>query len=209
MNRIITIGRQFGSGGREFGKRLADELGIPYYDKEIVDGIAARTELAEEYIRQIVERMPGYHFPITIGRTLHGGTSDYLMHQYASVYAEQANTIREMAEASDCVIVGRCADYILRDMKPMRIFVYADLESRMARCRRKGAEDETLSDRQLKKKILSIDHNRAHYYRHYTGRVWGDRVNYDICINTFGVDIKASAHALAVMLGETPCEEDL
>lgn len=209
MNRIITIGRQFGSGGREFGKRLADELGIPYYDKEIMEGIAARTELAEEYIHQIVEQRPGYHFPITIGRTLHGGASDYLMHQYASVYAEQANTVREMAEKSDCVIVGRCADYILRDMKPTRIFIYADLESRMERCRLKGSEEEPLSPRKLKRKILAIDRNRQHYYRHYTGLAWGDRANYDICINTSGVDIKASAHALAMMLREPKNEEKM
>ena len=124
------------------------------------------------------------------------------LNQYAAVYAEQANTIREMAERSDCVIVGRCADYILRDMKPIRIFIYADTASRMERCRRKGEEEEQLSDRSLRRKILSIDRNRGHYYRHYTGQTWGERSNYDICINTSGLDIKASAHALAQMLRE-------
>ena len=202
MNQIITIGRQFGSGGREFGKRLADELGCPYYDREIMTEIAKRTELAEEYIHQIVEQRPNYHFPITVGRTLHGGASDYLAHQYASVYAEQANTIRDMADRSDCVIVGCCADYILHDRKPMRVFVYADTASRVARCRQKGDANEGLSDRQLKRKILSVDRNRAKYYRYYTGQTWGDRSNYDICINTSNTDIKSAAHALAMMLRE-------
>ncbi len=200
MSRIITIGREFGSGGRELGKRLSDELGVPYYDREIVQEIAKRTELAEEYVHRIVEQRPEYHFPITTGRTLHGGVSDYLMQQYASVYAEQSNVIRELAERSDCVIVGRCADYILRDKKPLRIFVYADIESRMARCREKGHDDEVTSNRKLRRRILGIDRNRSRYYRSYTGQVWGDPANYDICLNTANTDIKAMARALATMI---------
>jgi cytidylate kinase len=202
MNKIITIGRQFGSGGREFGKRLADELGCPYYDREIMTEIAQRTQLAEEYIQRIVEQRPGYHFPITVGRTLHGGASDYLMHQYASVYAEQSNAILDLAKKSDCVIVGCCADYILRDMKPTRIFIYADPQSRMERCRQKGSSDEHLSDAKLWKKIRSIDRNRAKYYRYYTGQAWGNRSNYDICLNTSHTNIKSAAHALAMMIRE-------
>lgn len=200
MNRIITVGRQFGSGGREFGKRLADELQIPYYDKDIMREISKRTQLAESYIQQIVEQKPGYYFPITVGRTLHSTAPDYLLHQYTSVYTEQANTIRDMAEKSDCVIVGRCADHILREQKPLRLFIYADMDSRLERCRRNAPEDEALSDRELRKKICRTDRNRARYYRYYTGLVWGDRANYDLCINTSGVDIGETAHALAYML---------
>ena len=200
MNKIITVGRQFGSGGREFGKRLAEELGYAYYDREIMQEIAKRTQLAEEYIRQIVEQRPSYHFPITVGRTLHGGTSDFLMHQQTSVYAEQVNTLREMAKTSDCVIVGCCADYILRDLKPTRIFIYADMEARTERCRNRGGEEASLSDKQLKRKILSVDRNRGKYYRYYTGQVWGNRNNYDFCINTSHTVIKSAAHALAVMM---------
>ncbi|MBE6629157.1 MAG: cytidylate kinase-like family protein [Ruminococcaceae bacterium] len=200
MSRIITVGRQFGSGGRELGKRLSDELGVPYYDREIISEIAKRTELAEEYVHRIVEQRPEYHFPITVGRTLQGGASDYLMQQYASVYAEQTNVIRELAERSDCVIVGRCADYILRDRKPLRIFVYADMDFRMARCRERGQKDEVASERKLRRKILAVDRNRRRYYRSYTGQAWGNPANYDICLNTAGTDIKAMAHALAVMI---------
>lgn len=200
MNRIITVGRQFGSGGRELGKRLADELGCPYYDKEIVEEIAKRTQLAESYVHQIVEQKPGYYFPITIGRTLHGAAPDYLMHQFTKVYAEQANVIREMAEKSDCVIVGRCADFILRDLKPFRLFVYADMEAKLKRCRLKGAEHENLTDKQLTKQIRTVDKNRAKYYRYYTGHEWGSPENYELCINTTDADIKHVAHAIAVML---------
>lgn len=204
MNRIITVGRQFGSGGRELGKRLADELGCPYYDKDIIREIAARTQLAESYIQQILEHRPNYFFPITIGRTLHNTAPDYLLHQHTSVYTEQVNTIREMAEKSDCVIVGRCADHILREFKPFRLFVYADMDSRMERCRKKAPEDEALTDKELKKKILRVDRNRAKYYRYYTGHVWGRPANYDFCINTSWVNLKAAAHALAHMITEEP-----
>lgn len=200
MNTVITIGRQFGSGGREFGKRLADELEIPYYDKEIMEELAARTQLAEDYLSQIVEHRPSYHFPITVGRTLHGVAPDYLMRHQAAVFAEKNNALHEMAERSDCVIVGRCADYILRDLKPIRIFVYADIASRVERCRGRAESAEHLTDKQMKKRILEVDRNRARYYRYYTGQAWGDRSCYDLCINTTNTDIKAAAHAVAMMI---------
>jgi cytidylate kinase len=85
-------------------------------------------------------------------------------------------------------------------MKPIRIFVYADMDSRIARCRARAKADEGLSDRQMKKRILEVDRNRARYYRYYTGQIWGDRSYYDLCINTANTDIKAAAHAVAMMI---------
>jgi cytidylate kinase len=200
MNKIITIGREFGSGGRELGKRLADHLGIAYYDKEIIEEISNRTSLAQEYVHQIVEQKPNFYFPITVGRTLHATHSDYVVKQQTSVYAEQANVLREMAEKSDCIIVGRCADYILREHQPLRIFVYADMENKVARCRARSGEDEHLSDKELCKKIRTVDRERAKYYAHYTGKRWGNHSNYDICINTSALPIKECAEALAHIL---------
>ena len=197
LNKIITIGREFGSGGREIGKRLADLLGIAYYDKEIVEEISKRTQLAESYVHQIVEQKTGVYFPITVGRTLHTAGPDYMIRQYNAVYTEQANVLHEMAEKSDCVIVGRCGDYILKDLHPIRLFIYADMKSKMERCREKADEHEHLSDRELERMIKKIDKNRAHYYRYYTGRTWGDRTNYDMCINTSSVPVKELAAALA------------
>ena len=197
MNKIITIGREFGSGGREIGKRLAEHLGIAYYDKEIIQEISKRTQLAESYVHQIVEQKSESFFPITVGRTLHTGGSDYMLRHYTSVYAEQANVLRDMAEKSDCVIVGRCGDYILKDQNPFRIFVYSDIASKMARCREKADEHEHLSDRELEKMIRRIDKNRAKYYRYYTGQRWGAHANYDMCINTSSLPIKELAEALA------------
>lgn len=200
MNKIITIGREFGSGGRELGKRLAELLDIAYYDKEIIEEIAKRTQLAESYVQQIVEHHTGVFFPITIGRSMHTVSNDYIMKQYAAVYAEQTNVLREMAERSDCVIVGRCADHILKDYRPVRIFVYADEASKLRRCRDKANDHDDMSDSDLLKIIRKIDKNRAKYYRHYTEKVWGERTNYDICINTSNMSVKTAAEALAHLL---------
>ena len=197
MNKIITIGREFGSGGRELGKRLSDLLGIAYYDQEIVTEIAKRTQLAENYVQQVVEQKSGVFFPITIGRTFHSPGGDYLLKQYTSIYAEQANVLHEMAERSDCVIVGCCGDYILREYHPTRLFVYADEDAKIARCRQKADEHEQLSDKELRKMIKAVDKNRSKYYAYYTGHEWGNRTNYDMCINTSSVSVKDIAEALA------------
>ena len=199
MRRIITIGREFGSGGRELGRRLAEELGIEYYDREILTEIAKHTSLAEAYIQNVVERQPHSLLPITIGRSF-AYVEDYAFKQAQAVYQAQSEIIRDLADKSDCVIIGRCADYILRDRKPMRIFVYADLESRIARCMDRRTEGEELSEKEMKKQIVAMDKNRARYYEFYTGTKWGDKLNYDLCVNTTGTVIKQIVPAIAKML---------
>ena len=202
LNKIITIGREFGSGGREIGKRLADMLGYAYYDKEIMSEIANRTQLAEHYVHQIIEQNPRLIFPITTARTLHQqhSTPDYLLKQYSDVYAAQATVLREMAEKSPCIIVGRCADYILREQKPLRLFIYADMPAKVTRCRAKAELHENLSDKDLIKKIKRIDKSRAKYYQYYTGHRWGKHENYDICINTTSLDVKHVANLLVKLI---------
>ena len=195
MKRIITVSREFGSGGRELGRRLSELLHIAYYDKEIVTEIAKRTSISEEYVRQITEQKPVMSFPISIGRSFYPMT-DPLLDQNQAIFREQHQIIREMADKSDCVIVGRCGDYILRDLNPFRIFVYADMDAKIARCRERGKEDPPLSDKELKQKITKMDKGRAKYYEFYTGQKWGDRLNYDVCINTSGRSIKELAAVL-------------
>ena len=131
MSRIITVGREFGSGGRELGKRLADELGIAYYDNEIITQIAERTKMAE-----------GFYMGV-----------DPIMEQNNVIYREQSRLIQEFAEKSDCVIVGRSADYILREKNPFRLYVYADMENKIARCRKRAPEQENFTDKELKRHI--------------------------------------------------------
>ena len=160
--RIITIGREFGSGGRELGKRIAEALGIAYYDKEIIDKVATKTQLATDYIQQIIEKKPLTYYPITIGNSFNG-IDDILARSNAAIYAEQANVIKELAEKSDCVIVGRCADYILKDYHPFRIFVFSNMESKIKRCIEKG-ETKNTDVKKIKKEIHRIDKNRRHYY---------------------------------------------
>ena len=200
MGRIITIGREFGSGGRELGRRLAEELHIEYYDRELLAEIAKHTSLAEEYIQNVIERQPHSLMPITIGRSF-AYVEDYAFKQAQAVYQAQGKIIRDLAEKSDCVIIGRCADYILREQNPFRIFVYANVESRVRRCMERGAEGETLTEKEMKKQIQAMDKNRARYYEFYTGLKWGDKLNYDLCINTSDTVIKEIVPAIAKMLG--------
>ncbi len=194
---VITLGREFGSGGRELGRRLADRMQIAYYDKEILSEIAKRTQLTEEYIHNVVEHHPYPLLPITIGHSLY---PDMTFQIQQSVYIEQSNIIKEMAAASDCIIVGRCADYILRDIKPFRIFVYADMESRIRRCHDRAPEGEHLSDKEMKQMIQKVDKGRAKYYEFYTGEKWGYKSSYDLCINTSNVVIKDLVPHLAAFL---------
>ena len=200
MNKIITVGREFGSGGRELGRRLSETLGIAYYDQEIISEIVKRTSLSKEYVQTIEEHRPVISFPIHIGRSFYPAI-DPVFEQNMAVYQEQAKVIEEMAAKSDCVIVGRCADYVLREQNPFRLFVYADMESKMKRCRTKGPEDEKLTDRELKQKIQGIDKKRAKYYEFYTGNKWGDKLNFDLCINTTQTQIKEIVPAIAKLLG--------
>lgn len=199
MNHVITIGREFGSGGREFGRRLAEMLHVDYYDKEIIMEISKRTQLAEEYVQSVVERKPHKLYPITIGHSMQPVTM-YVSPIDQSIYTEQSRIIKEMAENSSCVIVGRCADEILKEYQPVRIFVYADMESRMKRCQFRRSQEETYSDKELRQKIVEIDKKRSKYYEFYTGKKWGDRRNYDFCINTGHLDIKEFAEKFAKLI---------
>lgn len=189
MNKIITVGREFGSGGRELARRLAQELNFDYYDKEIITEISKHTSLSEEYVKQVVEHRPHYLYPITTGQSI-SYVGEYAFQQVQTIYGAQSEIIKSMAEKSDCVIVGRCADYILRDYKPCRIFVYANIESRVKRCMERSGEDEKLTEKEMKRHILALDKERAKYYEFYTDRRWGDKLNYDLCINTSFLEIK-------------------
>ena len=122
MKKVITIGREFGSGGREIGRRIAEKLQIAYYDQEIVTEIAKRTKLSEDYVERITEDRPYISYPIHAGMSFH--TAYYAYTEFdrsLTVFAEQHNMIKELAERSDCVIVGRCADYILKEKDPFHI----------------------------------------------------------------------------------------
>lgn len=169
---------------------------IAYYDKEIITEISKRTSLSEKYVQHITENRPVISFPIHVGRSFYPSVNPILQ-KSQELYQEQKKIIIEMAEKSDCIIVGRCADYILADRNPFRIFVYADVESKMKRCREKADEHEHFSDKELLQHIKEIDRNRSKYYEFYTDQKWGDKLNYDLCINTTGAVIKNIVPSLA------------
>lgn len=192
---IITIGREFGSGGRELGKHLADELGYAYYDKEIVAEIAKNSELDENYVEYALDGGMFRNFPIHFGRTF--SYSPTLMANETKLISDQNNFLRELAAKGDCVIIGRAADIILREFNAFNIFVYADMPSKLARCKEMGGEHEHLSDRALVKKIKKIDANRKKYHGMISEIPWGDKQGYHLCVNTSGREIKTIAPIVA------------
>lgn len=182
--KIITIGREFGSGGRELGKRLAENLGFAYYDEEILTTIAQQSGLAEDYVKGMVENAPPRTYPITYGKTF--GAVNAYNDNFIKIFQAQEEVLRSLAQKRDCVIVGRCADVILKDMNPLNLFVYADMETKIRRCQFKAAADEKLSDKEMKKLIQKTERQRKHYYETITDRAWGAKENYHLCINTTG-----------------------
>lgn len=142
--KLITVSREFGSGGRELGKRLADVLGVPCYDHEIVDMVAEKCGYDKKYVAHVSEKDIRTFYPSTIGQRFLAPHPT--AQQPLKIADEQQNIIRQLAQNSDCVIVGRGADIILRAMDTLNISVYADQTSKLARCRERADENEKLSD---------------------------------------------------------------
>lgn len=194
MNKIITISREFGSGGREIGKRLADVLGFAYYDSEIITKLANQTGLSEEYINNISEKGI-YPYPFQFGKTF--STFNTLQSNQNEILIAQREIIKEIASKGNCIIVGRGADTILKEYNPMNLFVYASIESKINRCKLKASADEHLTDNELEQKIKKIDKNRKNSYALLSNRNWGEKENYNLCINTTNIEIKSIIPPLA------------
>ena len=195
--KIITISREFGSGGRELGKRLADALGFAYYDREILTMLAEETELDENYLEQTLERgTQSSLFPITIGQTF-SVMPNYVAEQSTALLQKQTALIKRLAAERDCVIVGRNADVILREESLLRIFVYADMPARIDRCRRREKEGVHMTNKEYEKKIRQIDKARAKTHGILGPYDWGDRRGYDLCVNTGPVIVADIVPALA------------
>ena len=190
---IITVSREFGSGGRTIAHKVAERLGVPYYDKELIKAVAEKTGFDPKFIEERGEYAPGRTIfsmlPVFDGTQGALSAADFL-------WAMQRQVILDLADKGPCVILGRCADYILREQKPVRVFAYADMESRIKRCMERRPEDENLTEAQMKKRITEIDRNRAKYYTFFSGQKWGARENYDLLVNTSGADISKLASAL-------------
>ena len=185
--RIITISREFGSGGRELGKRLAEQLNFKYYDREIITEISKHTKFDEQYISSVLEKGIS-EYPIHIGQTFTGLTS--INHTPIDILVAQQKILKELAEQDDCVFIGRSSDAILKEFKPLNIFVYADIDYKIKRCKEKGEVDVNFSDRALKRKIKSVDKGRARNHNLISDSKWGDRKSYHLLVNSTGFNIE-------------------
>lgn len=192
--KIITISREFGSGGRELGKRLADFLGYAYYDKEIVTAIAQQNTLNEGYVEKILDQGIYPQIPLTFGRTF----STPSQYNTAQLLGAQEAIIKELATKGNCVIVGRGANIILEEFAPFNIFVYADMPSKLERCRERATpEEKHMSPRDLQRKIRQVDNGRAKQQELLSSLKWGDKKGYHLCVNTSGMSIKALTPQIA------------
>lgn len=189
--RIITISREFGSGGRELGKRMADLLGCTYYDREIIAAIAEEDKLDEGYVEKMLEGPLLMTYPITVGCTL--SYPAYSQQNEINILISQQRVMKKLAAHGDCVVMGQGADGILKEYQPMKLFVYADMESKIKRCQERRPEKEHLTDREMQREIGKVDANRARRYELLTLSDWGNRGNYHLCVNTTGIPIKALA----------------
>lgn len=179
--RIISINRQFGSGGRELGRRLAMALGFDYYDREVIDQIAVKHGLDPSYVEATLSGGLWRSVPLAVGHSFsHISISTELLSAQTAVLLDIA------AQGRDCVIVGRSADTVLREYNPLKIFVYADLESKINRCRCHIKPGEKASDQQLSKMICHIDDERIRTKELISGLRWGDKDNYHLMVNTSG-----------------------
>lgn len=194
MNKIVTISREFGSGGREIGKRLSDKLNLTYYDKEIITEISKVTGLSEEYIINISEKGI-YPIAFNFGRSF--ASFGNLQSNQTEILVKQQEVLKKIAEKGNCIIVGRGADITLKDYNTMNIFVYSDMKSKINRCKTKAVEGENLSEKELEKKIIQVDKNRKDFHNLISNLEWGNKNNYNLCINTSGLEIKDIIPSLA------------
>ncbi len=186
---VITISREYGSGGRYVGRLIADILGIKLYDKDFVKKLAEETGLAEGYIENNEEKR---NFLDTLNSGYYAGLSNA-----DELFIKESELIEKVADKESCVIIGRCADFILKDRKNViKVFVYSNLEDKIKR----ATEIYNMDKEKAKKEIKKRDRARANHYKYYTEREWGDHSNYDICINSDMLGVEKSAEFICKMI---------
>ena len=196
MNKIITISRQYGSGGREIGEKLAKELEVPFYDNEIITRAAKESGFAEAAFQRAEQKATNsLLYSIAMGLNSYGnqefGFSALSIDD--QIYLAQSEVVHKMAEEGPCVIVGRCADYLLREKKNVvNVFIWAKLESRVKR----AIEVYEMPAQKAAEQILKIDKRRANYYNYHANEKWGRADNYNLCIQSDFIGIDATVELL-------------
>lgn len=181
---VITIARGYGSGGRTIGQMLSEKLGIPYYDRDLLRLASDDSGINQELFAKADEKIKKsllYRIAKNVykGELIPPDSDDFVSND--NLFNYQAKIIKELAETESCIIIGRCADFVLKDYpNVVRVFVHAPQEDCIATLKEMTAKPE----KELEKQITSIDRHRAEYYKYYTGRNWEDAKNYDLCLNS-------------------------
>lgn len=191
-NYVITIGRQSGSGGREIARKLAEKLGVKCYDKELLEKAAKDNGLCPQFMELYDEKPTNsFLYSLAMGTYSFRADSKPLMLQ---MYLAQFNTIKEIAAQESCIIVGRCADYILTGYpNVVSVFVYGDLPARIERM----AEELKLSPKEAEEYVAKTDKGRAGYYNYYTNKKWGKAQSYDLCVDSLKLGIDETVDLIA------------
>ena len=188
---IITVSREYGSGGRYIGRLVADKLGIKFYDKDLIIKLAEKTGLSEKYIENNEQKMNNL---ANLNNGYYAGLSNS-----DELFVKEAELIKELASKESCVIIGRCADFILKDMKNVvKVFVYSSMQDKIKR----ASAYYGLHEAKAEKEIKTINKLRANHYKHYTEREWSEHSNYDICINSDTLGVEKSAQIICQMVYE-------
>lgn len=198
--KIVTISRQYGSGGRYIGENLAKAMGVPCYDEKLIDMVAKESGFAQSFVAEKGERMTG-SLLFNIASSLSFANNVFSTNNGVTlqdeIYFTQNRIIKELADKGPCVIVGRCADYILREREDcLNVFIFADNESKIERAEKYFNITREEAPAVLKKK----DKARANHYKYYTDQEWGMASNYDLCLNSGLIGIKGCVKAIQQVL---------
>lgn len=197
MNSVITISRQFGSGGHEIGLRLSKKLNIPFYDGEILTLTAENSRFAESYLNKIDEQKPNF---FNFGTASHLAISNFtMMSPNDEAFVEMTKVIKTLAKQGPCIIVGRCADYILKG-ESINFFVHADIKDRVER--KLALEEKKRKPEEMEKYVLGKDKERAKFHEYYSHEKWADATNYHLCINTSAVGIDGAVDLMVKYVEE-------
>ena len=182
MKSIITIGRQYGSGGREIGRKIADAYGIAYYDKELLAAASEKSGISVDVFEKHDEKyISSFLYSLVAGA--YGENGLPMDHK---LFLEQLRTIKGLADKGPCVIIGRCADYALRDHEnAINVFLHGDVEKRVER----AVASYGIDSNKAAEMVIKTDKQRASYYNFYTGRKWGDMQNYDLTVDSIKLGI--------------------
>ena len=198
--KIVTISRQYGSGGRYIGENLAKAMGVPCYDEKLIDMVAKESGFAQSFVAEKGERMTGsllFNIASSLSFANNVFSTNNCVTLQDEIYFTQNRIIKELADKGPCVIVGRCADYILREREDcLNVFIFADNESKIERAEKYFNITREEAPAVLKKK----DKARANHYKYYTDQEWGMASNYDLCLNSGLIGIEGCVKAIQQVL---------